>query len=386
MLGYVARRLVLTKYAEADVVRPNKPNGHRPSVSVLIPCFNYGHYLTQCVRSVLSQQDVLVDILIIDDASTDGSDQIVRRLGEQDSRIRTICHTVNKGNVVTCNEGIEYLTGDYTMILSADDVLPPGSLARATALMEEHPSVGLTYGPVVTFTDGDLPAARTTPRSWIIWEGNNWIRQLCKNGTNAVDCAGVLMRTSAVRGLNHRADLPHAAEFELWMQLAKASDIGYIAGADQGFYRIHASNMHHSLSPLFDFSQRLDSFDSIFSERTESLGDVKSMRETAHRAIARLALSQGIRDTEYRAIARSAFSPVVRAASRSGIGDESADEYIAFASKAWPDAACLREWRTLHKMTISDDSSAPVPLLIARMAMRKLKIRSQLRRRKFIGV
>ena len=122
MLGVLARNVVLATYANAEVVRPRKYNGRCPSVSVIIPCYNYGHYLTQCVRSVLSQKDVHVDILIIDDASSDGSDQTVRRLGEQDSRIRAICHAVNMGGVATCNEGMAHAAGDYTMVLSADDV------------------------------------------------------------------------------------------------------------------------------------------------------------------------------------------------------------------------------------------------------------------------
>ena len=72
------------------------------------------------------------------------------------------------------------------MLLSADDLLTPGCLARATSLMEEYPSVGLTYGFSVEFADGDLPAARTTAKSWIIWQGHDWLTQRCKTGENAL--------------------------------------------------------------------------------------------------------------------------------------------------------------------------------------------------------
>src|SRR5260370_35742498 len=181
MLDTLVRRFLLPANAKAEIVRPCQQDGHCPTVSVIIPCYNYGRYLKECLNSVLEQQGVCLDVIIIDDASSDGSDQIVRRLGAQDTRIRTICHAANQGHIATYNEGIAEVIGDYTVLLSADDLLTPGCLARATSLMEEHPSVGLTYGFPVEFWDGDLPSARTTTARWIIWQGCDWIAPECKN-------------------------------------------------------------------------------------------------------------------------------------------------------------------------------------------------------------
>src|ERR687887_420932 len=120
---------------------------HRPTVSVVIPCYRYGRFLPDCVRSVLDQEGVDVRVLIIDDASPDDSAQVALRLAAEDERVEVRVHEVNKGHIATYNEGLlEWADGDYSVLISADDLLTPGSLARATAVMEAHPSVGLVYG------------------------------------------------------------------------------------------------------------------------------------------------------------------------------------------------------------------------------------------------
>jgi hypothetical protein len=389
MLDALARRLFLPANAEVEVVRPRKQNRRCPSVSVIIPCYNYGRYLTQCVDSVLGQEGVRIEVIVIDDASSDGSDQIVRELGARDTRIRAICHAVNQGHIATYNEGIAQVTGDYTVLLSADDLLTPGCLERATSLMEAYPSVGMAYGFPVDFTDSHLPAARTTAKSWIIWPGHDWLAYRCKVGQNIVRSPEVVLRTSILHEIGGYQDhLPHAADFELWMRTATVSDVGYVAGADQAYYRIHTGNMHQSVFDMLDdFSQRLASFDAIFNERSELLNDPGSMRDMAHRALARGALSQAIRDTAHRAIARSTLSRAIGASSLVAVGGEPVDGYAEFALKAWPEAENLREWRILHNLfNESGNSPRLSPSLVTRMAMRKSKTRLRCWRKRWVGI
>jgi glycosyltransferase involved in cell wall biosynthesis len=315
-----------------------------------------------------------VDVIVIDDASSDGSDQIVRQLGARDIQIRTICHATNQGHIATYNEGISQVAGDYTVLLSADDLLTPGCLARATSLMEHHPSVGLAYGRPIMFTDENLPAAHTTAKSWIIWQGHDWILLRCKVGGNAIRSPEAVLRTSVLQEVGgYRSNLPLTADFELWMRAATVSDVGYVAGADQAYYRIHAHNMHHSTFNLFDdFSQRLVSFDTLFAGCSGSLEDPDSMRDTAHRTLARNALNQAIRDTGHRALATSALGRAIRPYLRGTVGSEAPGDYAAFALKAWPDAKQLGEWRTVDKLiNICENPPRLGPSLITRMAMRK---------------
>jgi len=186
----------------------------------------------------------------------------------------------------------------------------------------------------------------------------------------------------------YKTHLPHAADFELWMRTATVSDIGYVAGADQAYYRIHTGNMHQSMFDMLDdFVQRLASFDTIFSERSELLTDPAKMRDMAHLALARAALSQAVRDTAHRAIARSTMSRAVGASALVAVGEEPVDAYAEFALRAWPDAKNLREWRDLHSL-FGESGTPPKlsPALVARMAMRKATTRFRCWRKRLVGI
>ena len=109
--------------------------GSRPSVSVVIPCYNYGRYLPAAVSSVLQDEGVQVDILIVDDASTDGSAEIAHSLATMYPEVDVLVHEENRGHIATYNDGLARARGEYVVLLSADDQLTPGSLSRATALL-----------------------------------------------------------------------------------------------------------------------------------------------------------------------------------------------------------------------------------------------------------
>lgn len=364
-------RLVLPRNVKASVRHPCNKSDRCPTVSVVIPCYNYGRYLAECVKSVFEQQNVCVDVLIIDDASTDGSAELVTNLAAEDARIRTICHETNRGYIATFNEGLAQASGDYTVILSADDRLTPGCLARATSLMEEHASVGLTYGFPIDFTDTDLPPARTVATNWIIWRGYDWIAHRCKSGHNVLRSPEAIMRTSIIRGIGgFREDLPHTPDFEMWMRVATVSDVGYVSGADQAYYRVHENNMHYSFDTLADVSERLRAFDAIFTERSELLRNSNLLHDTAHRVLAREALGHAI----------SAFAR--------GLADqELVNDYAAFALTAWPDAKHFREWRTLWRLREMYEGAPRRNLwLITYEATRNLRYALRWRRWRMAGV
>ncbi|WP_236654379.1 glycosyltransferase family 2 protein, partial [Streptacidiphilus anmyonensis] len=134
------------------------------SVSVVVPCYKYGHYLEDCVRSVLDEQPgVDVRVLIIDDASPDDSAEAARKLAAQDERIEVRVHETNRGHIATYNEGLlEWADGDYCALLSADDRLVPGALSRAAALLDAHPEAGFCYGRPIHFQHGG-PLPRRAP-------------------------------------------------------------------------------------------------------------------------------------------------------------------------------------------------------------------------------
>src|SRR3954470_15328501 len=131
-------------------------NVNLSSIDVVVPCYNYGRYLRSCVRSILDQSGVTLRVLIIDDASSDETAEIGQALAKEDSRVTFWRHCVNRGNISTYNEGIQWASADYFLLLSADDWLLPGSLARALKVFQNHPEVVLVHGRAAVARVGQL--------------------------------------------------------------------------------------------------------------------------------------------------------------------------------------------------------------------------------------
>lgn len=98
-----------------------------PLVSVVIPVFNGEKVIEACLRSVLAQTDVDMEIVVVDDGSTDSTWAILQRMVAQDERIHAI-RQANGGVSTARNTALEHCQGEYVRFVDADDVLPPGSM------------------------------------------------------------------------------------------------------------------------------------------------------------------------------------------------------------------------------------------------------------------
>jgi hypothetical protein len=268
----------------------------RPKVSVVVPHYNYGQYLPVSVESALDQRGLDLEIIIVDDKSPDGTSiEVARRVAASDPRITLVEHEQNLRHIRTYNDGLSRATGDYVVLLSADDALTPDSLTRSVALMEAHPSVGLVYGAVEWF-DGDLPPVRGGRGWWQLWGGEEWIERLARRGRNAVVNPEAVMRRSVYQTTGgYDVDFPHAGDMYMWLQAAAVSDIGFVAGPRQAYYRDHGANMHSTEfgGVLDDMQQVLDVYDRFFDNDGAGLRSVERLREDARRAVAREALLRG---------------------------------------------------------------------------------------------
>ena len=125
------------------------------SVSVVIPVFNGAPFVAKAVASVRAQAHGDVEILVVDDGSTDGTQEVLKRLEESDG-IRWFQRS-HGGPARSRNFGIEAARGHYIALLDCDDVWLPGKLAAQLAIMRTRPEVGLVHTDFdVRFEDGTL--------------------------------------------------------------------------------------------------------------------------------------------------------------------------------------------------------------------------------------
>lgn len=230
---------------------PGRTAAVLPRVSVVVPCYNYARYLREAVGSALSQRGVEVDVVVVDDASTDDSAAVAADLAEADARVRVVRHAVNRGHLETANEALSLAVGEFVVKLDADDLLTPGSLARSAALLRAHPEVAFCYGWAEEF-QGEAPAVPDgATRRWQVWRGDAWTERVLRRGHNVIRQPEVMIRRAAVvaaGGYDRR--LPWAEDFHLWLRLAAHGDVGRVAGPAQGLYRVHEGSLMRAADDL----------------------------------------------------------------------------------------------------------------------------------------
>ena len=138
-------------------------------------------------------------MLILDDASPDNTALVAASLARQDSRVTLVRHCSNRGHITTYNEGIDWASGDYLLLLSADDYLLPGALYRATALLDAHPEVGFAFGSAIELSDSEsiqvIPVTNVSEESeQLVLTGLKFIE--LSNSRNIVPTPTAVVRTT----------------------------------------------------------------------------------------------------------------------------------------------------------------------------------------------
>lgn len=144
-----------------------------PVISVIVPAYNMAGYLGAAIDSVLNGDFQAVEVLVVDDGSTDGTDRIVQAYTDRgrstyDSRVRYVRQS-NKGKSAAVNRALSLVRGDYIAILDADDQLTPLSLSlRYAALEKQDDAAGdLAIGEFEVFDhDGETVGHRPIPRAY----------------------------------------------------------------------------------------------------------------------------------------------------------------------------------------------------------------------------
>jgi len=115
-----------------------------PTLSIIIPNYNHGHCLPLAVNAILKQSAPPLEIILIDDGSTDDSVAIIQNLARQHPIIKFHRNAKNEGVCFTVNRGIDLARGDYVFLAGADDEVLPGFLEKSLRVLAQHPQAGLS--------------------------------------------------------------------------------------------------------------------------------------------------------------------------------------------------------------------------------------------------
>ncbi len=200
---------VHTNSAFSPPVREEKSSA--PLVSVVMPVYNVAHYIEQAAKSVLTQSVCDLELLIVNDASTDDTAILADSFAAQDARVRVLTNECNCGVAVTRNRGIAAARGTYIALLDGDDYWYPEKLEKQLALAEKT-------GAEIIYCSYDLVEEREHPkqRTFIVPPETNYKKMLSRN---VISCSTVLLKASALTPSPFGSAKDYSEDFLLWMQL-----------------------------------------------------------------------------------------------------------------------------------------------------------------------
>jgi teichuronic acid biosynthesis glycosyltransferase TuaG len=206
-------------------------------VSIVIPVFNHERFIRESIESVLAQDFPALEVVVVDDGSTDGTPAIV---AEYRDRVRII-RQENAGAARALNCGLRAATGEWIGWLSSDDVFLPGKITAQLATARIRPQVGLLYSSWIKIDAAGAELSRHVSPELIASQA---IWQLMQG--NFINGSSVLLRRDVIQrhGVfdeSLRADV----DAEMWFRLLLA---GVEFAHPSGFflrYRWHAQNMSH---------------------------------------------------------------------------------------------------------------------------------------------
>jgi len=257
-------------------------------VSAVIASYNMGRYLGTALDSVLAQDYRPLQVIVVDDGSTDETESILA--GYRDREGLQVIRQANLGQTSAKNRGLSAATGKYVAFCDADNVWLPGKLTRQVQLIEERPGVAVVYGDV-TLIDG---AGRPRPTPKVRRYSGRITRPLLFDNFVTFNTALVLRAAIEECGGFDPA-LRMAIDYDLWLRLSTRYEFRYVPETFAQ-YRVWEGQMSRNLEGRFE--NAFEMMARFFAAHPEAVSERDRNAAWAHSLVsrARWRLRDGRRD------------------------------------------------------------------------------------------
>ncbi len=212
---------------------------NQPRVSVIVPAYNAAAYIQESIDSVLAQTYKNLEIIIVDDGSTDNTREVLEPYF--DKRPIRYFYQTNQGLSGARNTGLRFSSGQFVALLDADDIFLPNKIARQVSCLLQNPDFGLCYCRVLHFSD-------THPRQFYLHayshnhqnpSGHLFAPLLKKQFINPLS---VLIRKTVFENFGYfNRNLRHTEDWELWLRWAYSGVKFYYLNETLALYRVRTS-------------------------------------------------------------------------------------------------------------------------------------------------
>jgi len=210
-----------------------------PVVSVIIPTYNRAHFLGETIQSVLNQTYKDFEIVIVDDGSTDKTEELVKSFS--DGRLRYIKLGKNTGSsAAPRNAGLKAASGKYIALLDSDDAWLPNKLKLEVEFLDTHPSVSMVCSNYTYFGSRGRP--KKTGFEGVPLASGYGLKELFFH--NPISASAVLIKKSCFEKVgDFDESLVQCGDVDMWLRIAAHFEIDYI-NTPLSKYRFHERNMH----------------------------------------------------------------------------------------------------------------------------------------------
>lgn len=249
-----------------------------PLISIIVPCYNHARFLPRRLESISKQTIVDFEVILLDDASSDSSQAILRRFKEQEPRVSVADFNPHNGGYVNDQwiKGVDLAKGDFVWIAESDDAAHYNFLEVLLQQFEISPSISMAYSDSVIIDESGTPLRRydySSPNYEDRWQESFVVngKNLIKNNLvfyNVIpNVSAVLFRKIDLRTSLQKTDMKYCADWICYVRILANSSIAYV-NQPLNFFRTHAQTTRQHDE---------NSYKLVLLEKKDILREIKSL-------------------------------------------------------------------------------------------------------------